>query len=52
MGFALAEAAARRGAAVTLIAGPVYLNTPQGVSRVDVQTAEQMRKAVFEAIRN
>ena len=48
MGFALAEAAAARGAKVTLVSGPVHLATPAGVDRVDVQTAEQMRKAVFE----
>jgi len=48
MGFALAEAAASRGAAVTLVTGPVHLATPPGVSRVDVETAEQMRKAVFD----
>lgn len=48
MGFALAEAAANRGAAVTLVAGPVYLPTPRGVSRIDVQTAAEMRNAVFD----
>jgi phosphopantothenoylcysteine decarboxylase/phosphopantothenate--cysteine ligase len=48
MGFALAAAAAERGASVTLVAGPVHLPTPPGVTRIDVQTAEQMRKAVFE----
>ncbi len=48
MGFALADAAASRGAVVTLIAGPVHLPTPHGVERIDVQTAEQMRKAVFD----
>jgi phosphopantothenoylcysteine decarboxylase/phosphopantothenate--cysteine ligase len=48
MGFALADAAASRGAVVTLIAGPVHLLTPKGVTRIDVQTAEQMRKAVFD----
>jgi len=48
MGFALAEAAAARGAVVTLVTGPVHLATPPGVRRVDVETAEQMRKAVFD----
>jgi phosphopantothenoylcysteine decarboxylase / phosphopantothenate---cysteine ligase len=48
MGFALAEAAVARGAIVTLVAGPVQLPTPNGVTRIDVQTAEQMRKAVFD----
>jgi len=48
MGFALADAAACRGAAVTLIAGPVQLPTPNGVTRIDVRTAEEMRQAVFD----
>jgi len=47
MGFAIAEAAARRGASVTLVAGPVHLPTPKGVTRVDVETADDMRTAVF-----
>jgi phosphopantothenoylcysteine decarboxylase/phosphopantothenate--cysteine ligase len=47
MGFALAAEAARRGADVTLIAGPVTLATPAGVRRVDVRRAEQMRDAVL-----
>lgn len=48
MGFALAAAAARRGAEVTLIAGPVALPTPAGagITRQDVETAEQMRAAL------
>jgi phosphopantothenoylcysteine decarboxylase/phosphopantothenate--cysteine ligase len=46
MGFALAEAARARGARVTLIAGPVALATPEGCTRIDVETAEQMRDAV------
>ena len=49
-GFAIAAAAARAGARVTLIAGPVSLATPQGVSRVDVETAGQMADAVFAAL--
>jgi phosphopantothenoylcysteine decarboxylase/phosphopantothenate--cysteine ligase len=49
MGFAIANACARRGAEVTLIAGPVWLPTPYGVRRVDVESAEQMRQAVNEA---
>ncbi|HEY3836251.1 MAG TPA: bifunctional phosphopantothenoylcysteine decarboxylase/phosphopantothenate--cysteine ligase CoaBC [Bryobacteraceae bacterium] len=48
MGFALAEAAASRGASVTLITGPVHLPTPKAVTRIDVRSAEQMRKAVFD----
>lgn len=49
-GFAIAAAAAKAGATVTLVAGPVSLNTPAGVSRVDVETAEQMADAVFGAL--
>jgi phosphopantothenoylcysteine decarboxylase / phosphopantothenate---cysteine ligase len=47
MGFALANAAAQRGAEVTLISGPVDLGTPKNVSRVNVETAEQMYNAVM-----
>jgi len=47
MGFALANAAALRGADVTLISGPVSLATPKNVKRIDVQTAEEMNKAVM-----
>ena len=50
MGFALARAAARRGHAVTLIAGPVALKTPKGVARVDVVSARDMLAAVEVAI--
>jgi phosphopantothenoylcysteine decarboxylase/phosphopantothenate--cysteine ligase len=46
MGYAMAEAAARRGAKVILISGPTALETPLGVRRVDVRTAEQMHEAV------
>lgn len=46
MGFALAAEAARRGADVTLVAGPSVLSTPRGVTRVDVQTAAEMQAAV------
>ncbi len=48
MGFAVAQAAARRGHAVTLIAGPVHLKTPHGVTRVDVVSARDMLKAVMD----
>lgn len=47
MGFALAEAAWRRGAEVRLVAGPTALPTPHGVRRRDVTTAEEMRQAVL-----
>jgi phosphopantothenoylcysteine decarboxylase / phosphopantothenate---cysteine ligase len=46
MGFALATAAAQRGAEVTLIAGPVSLETPRGVHRIDVESAKEMFDAV------
>jgi phosphopantothenoylcysteine decarboxylase / phosphopantothenate---cysteine ligase len=46
MGYAVAEAAARRGAKVVLITGPTALETPEGVERIDVRTAEEMLRAV------
>jgi phosphopantothenoylcysteine decarboxylase/phosphopantothenate--cysteine ligase len=46
MGYAVAEAAARRGAKVILVSGPTSLETPTGVRRVDVRSAEQMYEAV------
>lgn len=46
MGFAVARAAHEAGAEVTLVAGPVSLPTPRGVTRVDVQSAQQMFDAV------
>jgi phosphopantothenoylcysteine decarboxylase/phosphopantothenate--cysteine ligase len=49
-GFAIAGALAALGARVTLIAGPVALPTPQGVDRVDVETALQMAAAVDTAL--
>ena len=49
-GFAIAAAAAEAGARVTLVAGPVSLETPPEVDRVDVETAEQMAEAVFAAL--
>lgn len=51
MGFALAERAAARGAKVSLIAGPVALPTPAGVSRVDVRSAQAMRGALWQALK-
>ncbi|RSL31378.1 bifunctional phosphopantothenoylcysteine decarboxylase/phosphopantothenate--cysteine ligase CoaBC [Salibacterium salarium] len=48
MGFAVAAEAALLGAEVTLITGPVQLETPAGVNRIDVTTAEQMYEAVME----
>ncbi|KAF1003565.1 MAG: Coenzyme A biosynthesis bifunctional protein CoaBC [Luteibacter sp.] len=49
MGFAVAAAARDAGADVTLVAGPVSLPTPPGVSRVDVRSARQMHDAVLAA---
>lgn len=46
MGFALARAAAMRGALVTLVSGPVGLKTPLGVKRIDIQSAEEMFQAI------
>lgn len=50
MGFALATAAQRMGAHVTLVAGPCQLPTPAGVTRIDVVSAEQMNAAVMGVI--
>ena len=49
-GFAIAEAAAREGARVSLVAGPVHLPTPVGVTRIDVETALEMQAAVGAAL--
>lgn len=49
MGFALAAAAARRGARVVLVHGPVDLAVPYGVEAVPVVTSEEMRRAVLAA---
>ncbi|QTM99366.1 bifunctional phosphopantothenoylcysteine decarboxylase/phosphopantothenate--cysteine ligase CoaBC [Sediminibacillus dalangtanensis] len=48
MGFALAAQAAKMGAEVTLVSGPVSLATPSGVNRIDVETAEQMYRAMID----
>jgi phosphopantothenoylcysteine decarboxylase / phosphopantothenate---cysteine ligase len=48
MGFAVARAAHEAGATVTLIAGPVSLPTPRGVTRIDVKSAQNMLAAVME----
>jgi phosphopantothenoylcysteine decarboxylase/phosphopantothenate--cysteine ligase len=50
MGFALARAAWEAGAEVRLVAGPVHVPTPQGVGRVNVQSAEQMLAAVMQEV--
>ena len=48
MGYAVAEAAAKRGAKVILVSGPVNLESSAGIERIDVRTAEEMRRAVVE----
>lgn len=48
MGFALARQAAALGAEVTLVSGPVHLDTPAGVKRIDVTTADEMYQHVIE----
>lgn len=50
MGFAMAAAAAEAGADVVLIAGPVHLTTPSGVTRINVETAQQMYDAVIDGV--
>jgi phosphopantothenoylcysteine decarboxylase/phosphopantothenate--cysteine ligase len=47
MGFAIARAAREAGAEVTLVAGPVGLPTPRGVTRIDVKSAQNMLEAVM-----
>ena len=49
-GFAIAEALAKAGARVTLVAGPVSLPTPAGVNRINVETAAQMAAAVDQSL--
>lgn len=49
MGYAIAGAAASRGAQVTLVSGPVSLNVPEGCEMVNVESACQMRDAVVHA---
>ncbi len=51
MGFALARVASQRGANVTLISGPVSLQTPKNVKRIDVTTSVEMTKAVFSGVK-
>jgi phosphopantothenoylcysteine decarboxylase / phosphopantothenate---cysteine ligase len=52
MGFAVARAAVRRGASVTLISGPTSLETPMGVHRIDVESAAEMYNAVKDEYNN
>ncbi|WP_078391545.1 bifunctional phosphopantothenoylcysteine decarboxylase/phosphopantothenate--cysteine ligase CoaBC [Shouchella patagoniensis] len=48
MGYAIAKEARKRGAYVTLVSGPTALNAPAGVELVDVQSAEEMYRAVTD----
>src|SRR5437016_9385842 len=48
MGYAVAEAAARRGARVILVSGPVALDSPDGAERILVRTADEMHHSVLE----
>lgn len=50
MGFAIADAASKRGANVTLVAGPVALATPKGVVRIDVESAREMQHVVQQQV--
>ncbi|AZG75078.1 bifunctional phosphopantothenoylcysteine decarboxylase/phosphopantothenate--cysteine ligase CoaBC [Shewanella livingstonensis] len=50
MGFSLAQAAAEMGAKVTLVSGPVNLATPAGVTRIDIESAQQMLDAVMKQV--
>ncbi|CAJ0992691.1 bifunctional phosphopantothenoylcysteine decarboxylase/phosphopantothenate--cysteine ligase CoaBC [Pantoea sp. Nvir] len=50
MGFAIATAAAKRGAKVTLVTGPVNLPTPHGVKRIDITSAIEMEAVVMAAV--
>jgi phosphopantothenoylcysteine synthetase/decarboxylase len=49
-GYAIAAAAAEAGARVTLVSGPVALESPTGVQRLDVETAEEMADAVMTSL--
>jgi phosphopantothenoylcysteine decarboxylase/phosphopantothenate--cysteine ligase len=49
-GYALAQAALDLGAAVTLVSGPVHLETPVGAQRVEARTAQEMLEAVLAAL--
>jgi phosphopantothenoylcysteine decarboxylase/phosphopantothenate--cysteine ligase len=52
MGFAIARAAREAGAEVTLVAGPVSLPTPRGITRIDVKSASNMLEAVSALVQN
>lgn len=50
MGFAMAQALVEEGAEVTLVAGPVSISTPRGVTRIDVESAMQMHSEVMQRV--
>jgi phosphopantothenoylcysteine decarboxylase/phosphopantothenate--cysteine ligase len=50
MGYAVAEAAAQRGAHVILVSGPTSLESPAGIERIEVQNAEEMHRAVLDRV--
>lgn len=52
MGYAIAKVARRRGADVTLVSGPTHLDPPKGIHMLNVETAEEMRKAVMDHYRD
>ena len=52
MGFAIARAAAKRGALVTLITGPVHLETPPGVNRLNIESALEMHDAAASSFKS
>jgi len=52
MGYAVARAAREAGAEVTLVSGPTALETPHGVRRIDVKSAQQMLDAVMAGVEN
>jgi phosphopantothenoylcysteine decarboxylase/phosphopantothenate--cysteine ligase len=51
MGFAIANAAAQRGAKVTLVAGPTHLETPRNVKRINITSADEMFNAVLSQVK-
>ncbi len=50
MGYAIARAARQAGAQVTLVSGPVALESPAGVQKINIQTAQQMHDAVMAEV--
>ncbi|MBV2091721.1 MAG: bifunctional phosphopantothenoylcysteine decarboxylase/phosphopantothenate--cysteine ligase CoaBC [Candidatus Thiodiazotropha sp. (ex Ctena orbiculata)] len=50
MGYALAEALSEQGAEVTLVSGPVTVSPPMGITRIDVEQAEEMRREVINRV--